>query len=168
MSTIDLKNKTILVTGAAGFIGSNLVKRIYEEVPSATVIGIDNMNTYYDVALKEFRLNELDKYSTFTFVNGNIADKALITDLFEKYKPAVVVNLAAQAGVRYSITNPDAYVESNLVGFFNILEACRHSYDNGQTGVPVFMVQTKRFRTVQMIRWITPYLCMQPPRNLMS
>lgn len=137
MSTIDLKNKTILVTGAAGFIGSNLVKRIYEEVPSATVIGIDNMNTYYDVALKEFRLNELDKYSTFTFVNGNIADKALITDLFEKYKPAVVVNLAAQAGVRYSITNPDAYVESNLVGFFNILEACRHSYDNGQTGVPL-------------------------------
>ena len=135
MSTIDLKNKTILVTGAAGFIGSNLVKRIYEEVPSATVIGIDNMNTYYDVALKEFRLNELDKYSTFTFVNGNIADKALITDLFEKYKPAVVVNLAAQAGVRYSITNPDAYVESNLVGFFNILEACRHSYDNGQRGV---------------------------------
>ena len=135
MSTIDLKNKTILVTGAAGVIGSNLVKRIYEEVPSDTVIGIDNKNTYNDVALKEFRLNELDKYSTFTFVNGNIADKALITDLFEKYKPAVVVNLAAQAGVRYSITNPDAYVESNLVGFFNILEACRHSYDNGQTGV---------------------------------
>ena len=135
MSTIDLKNKTILVTGAAGFIGSNLVKRIYEEVPSATVIGIDNMNAYYDVALKEFRLNELAKYPTFTFVKGNIADKALITELFEKYKPAVVVNLAAQAGVRYSITNPDAYVESNLVGFFNILEACRHSYDDGQTGV---------------------------------
>ncbi len=106
MSTIDLKNKTILVTGAAGFIGSNLVKRIYEEVPSATVIGIDNMNTYYDVALKEFRLNELDKYSTFTFVNGNIADKALITDLFEKYKPAVVVNLAAQAGVSQSLCKP--------------------------------------------------------------
>lgn len=135
MSTVNLENKTILVTGAAGFIGSNLVKRIYEEVPSATVIGIDNMNAYYDVALKEFRLNELAKYSTFTFVKGNIADKALITDLFEKYKPAVVVNLAAQAGVRYSITNPDAYVESNLVGFFNILEACRHSYDDGQTGV---------------------------------
>lgn len=176
MSTIDLKNKTILVTGAAGFIGSNLVKRIYEEVPSATVIGIDNMNTYYDVALKEFRLNELDKYSTFTFVNGNIADKALITDLFEKYKPAVVVNLAAQAGVRYSITNPDAYVESNLVGFFNILEACRilMTTDRQEWSIwcmlllPVFMVQTKRFRTVQMIRWITPYLCMQPPRNLMS
>lgn len=126
MSTVNLENKTILVTGAAGFIGSNLVKRIYEEVPSATVIGIDNMNTYYDVALKEFRLNELAKYPTFTFVKGNIADKALITELFEKYKPSVVVNLAAQAGVRYSITNPDAYVESNLVGFFNILEACRH------------------------------------------
>lgn len=135
MSTVNLENKTILVTGAAGFIGSNLVKRIYEEVPSATVIGIDNMNVYYDVALKEFRLNELAKYPTFTFVKGNIADKELITDLFEKYKPAVVVNLAAQAGVRYSITNPDAYVESNLVGFFNILEACRHSYDDGQTGV---------------------------------
>ena len=126
MSTVSLENKTILVTGAAGFIGSNLVKRIYQEVPSATVIGIDNMNAYYDVALKEFRLNELAKYPTFTFVKGNIADKALITELFEKYKLAVVVNLAAQAGVRYSITNPDAYVESNLVGFFNILEACRH------------------------------------------
>ena len=135
MSIVNLQNKTILVTGAAGFIGSNLVKRIYEEVPSATVIGIDNMNTYYDVALKEFRLKELAKYSTFTFVKGNIADKELITDIFEKYKPSIVVNLAAQAGVRYSITNPDAYVESNLVGFFNILEACRHSYDNGQTGV---------------------------------
>ena len=126
MSTVTLDNKTILVTGAAGFIGSNLVKRIYQEAPSATVIGIDNMNAYYDVALKEFRLNELAKYSTFTSVKGNIADKELITELFEKYKPSVVVNLAAQAGVRYSITNPDAYVESNLVGFFNILEACRH------------------------------------------
>ena len=135
MSIVNLENKTILVTGAAGFIGSNLVKRIYQEAPSATVIGIDNMNAYYDVALKEFRLNELAKYPTFTFVKGNIADKALITDLFEKYKPAVVVNLAAQAGVRYSITNPDAYVESNLVGFFNILEACRHSYDDGANGV---------------------------------
>ena len=126
MSTVTLDKKTILVTGAAGFIGSNLVKRIYQEAPSATVIGIDNMNAYYDVALKEFRLNELAKYPTFTFVKGNIADKELITELFEKYKPSVVVNLAAQAGVRYSITNPDAYVESNLVGFFNILEACRH------------------------------------------
>lgn len=127
MSAVNLENKTILVTGAAGFIGSNLVKRIYQETSSATVIGIDNMNTYYDVALKEFRLEELTKYSSFIFVKGNIADKALITDVFEKYRPSVVVNLAAQAGVRYSITNPDAYVESNLVGFFNILEACRHN-----------------------------------------
>lgn len=135
MSIISLENKTILVTGAAGFIGSNLVKRIYHESPSATIIGIDNMNDYYDVTLKEFRLKELTKYSTFTFIKGNIADKELLTKLFEKYKPSIVVNLAAQAGVRYSITNPDAYVESNLVGFFNIIEACRHSYDNGQTGV---------------------------------
>ena len=126
MSEINLKNKTILITGAAGFIGSNLVKRIYQENSSATIIGIDNMNAYYDVALKEFHVKELVKYPRFTFVKGNIADKALITELFEKYKPSVVVNLAAQAGVRYSITNPDAYVESNLVGFFNILEACRH------------------------------------------
>lgn len=126
MSQIDLNNKTIFVTGAAGFIGSNLVKRIYSEVSSATVIGIDNMNAYYDVALKDFRLKELEQYSTFTFVKGSIADKELINELFEKYKPSIVVNLAAQAGVRYSITNPDAYIESNLVGFFNILEACRN------------------------------------------
>ena len=135
MSVIGLENKTILVTGAAGFIGSNLVKRIYKEVPSAKVVGIDNMNSYYDVSLKEFRLKELEEYSDFTFVKGNIADKELINNLFDEYKPSIVVNLAAQAGVRYSITNPDAYVESNLVGFFNILEACRHSYDNGQSGV---------------------------------
>lgn len=126
MSEVDLENKTILVTGAAGFIGSNLVKRIYKETPNVAVIGIDNMNAYYDVALKDFRLKKLEQYSTFTFVKGNIADKILINELFEKYKPSIVVNLAAQAGVRYSITNPDAYIESNLVGFFNILEACRN------------------------------------------
>lgn len=135
MSAIALENKTILVTGAAGFIGSNLVKRICEEVPSAKVVGIDSVNDYYDVALKEFRLNELSKYESFTFIKGNIANKELITEIFTKYKPAVVVNLAAQAGVRYSITNPDAYVEANLIGFYNILEACRHSYDDGETGV---------------------------------
>lgn len=127
MQSVQLEQKTILVTGAAGFIGANLVKRICQEVPSATVIGIDNMNAYYDVALKEFRLQELMAYPAFTFVKGNIADKTLITGLFQEYKPDVVVNLAAQAGVRYSITNPDAYMESNLIGFFNILEACRHN-----------------------------------------
>lgn len=115
MSAIALENKTILVTGAAGFIGSNLVKRICEEVPSAKVVGIDSVNDYYDVALKEFRLNELSKYESFTFIKGNIANKELITEIFTKYKPAVVVNLAAQAGVRYSITNPDAETGKMLV-----------------------------------------------------
>ena len=116
----------ILVTGAAGFIGSNLVKKIYKELPEVQVIGIDNMNDYYDVRLKEQRLKELEQYSTFTFVKGNIADKALINEVFDTYQPQIVVNLAAQAGVRYSITNPDAYIEANLIGFYNILEACRH------------------------------------------
>lgn len=135
MSKVELKGKTILVTGAAGFIGSNLVKRLYNDVEDVTVIGIDNMNDYYDVRLKEARLEELSAHPSFVFAKSNIADKAIITEIFEKYKPQVVVNLAAQAGVRYSITNPDAYIESNLIGFYNILEACRHSYDNGATGV---------------------------------
>lgn len=126
MSKVNLEKKTILVTGAAGFIGANLVRRICEESPSSTVIGIDSLNDYYDVTLKEYRLKELEKYPSFVFIRGNIADKPLIFEIFEKYRPAVAVNLAAQAGVRYSITNPDAYVESNLIGFFNILEACRH------------------------------------------
>lgn len=134
MSCVDLKGKTILVTGAAGFIGSNLVKRLYADVENVTVIGIDNMNDYYDVRLKEARLVELSAHPSFIFVKGSIADKAIITEIFDKYKPQVVVNLAAQAGVRYSITNPNAYIESNLIGFYNILEACRHSYDGGQTG----------------------------------
>ena len=126
MSKVNLEKKTILVTGAAGFIGANLVRRICEESPSSMVIGIDSLNDYYDVTLKEYRLKELEKYPSFLFIRGNIADKPLMFEIFEKYRPAVAVNLAAQAGVRYSITNPDAYVESNLIGFFNILEACRH------------------------------------------
>ena len=123
---VDLKGKPILVTGAAGFIGANLCKRLLQDVPGAHVIGLDSVNDYYDVRLKEYRLSELSTYPNFTFIKGNLADKALIGSLFEQYHPQIVVNLAAQAGVRYSITNPDAYIESNLVGFYNILEACRH------------------------------------------
>jgi len=130
MEKISLDNKVIFVTGAAGFIGSNLVKRLFKDVKGATVVGIDNMNDYYDVALKEYRLGELStsvpEGTTWTFVKGDIADRAAIDGIFETYKPQVVVNLAAQAGVRYSITNPDAYIQSNMIGFYNILEACRH------------------------------------------
>jgi len=125
----------ILVTGAAGFIGSNLVKAIFERYDSPVVVGIDNMNDYYDVRLKEERLNALKQYPDFVFIKGNIADKSLIDSIFDEYKPEIVVNLAAQAGVRYSITNPDAYIESNLIGFYNILEACRHSYASYEGGV---------------------------------
>lgn len=135
MSSVDLRGKTILVTGAAGFIGSNLVKRLYVDVPDVTVIGIDNMNDYYDVRLKEARLSELSVHPSFVFVKGSIADKELVNKVFNEYRPQVVVNLAAQAGVRYSIINPDAYIESNLIGFYNILEACRHAYDEGHTPV---------------------------------
>ena len=124
---VSLKGKTILVTGAAGFIGANLVRRLYEMAEGITVVGLDSMNDYYDVSLKEYRLQELSKFDTFTFIRGNLADRALIDRIFAEHKPAIVVNLAAQAGVRYSITNPDAYIESNLIGFYNILEACRHN-----------------------------------------
>ena len=140
MERIDLNGKTILVTGGAGFIGSNLIKRLFKDVTGSTIINIDNLNDYYDVRLKEYRLKELKDKSeklkvNYHFVKGDIADKALIDGLFEKYHFDVVVNLAAQAGVRYSITNPDAYIQSNMIGFYNILEACRHSrdgIDNGQ------------------------------------
>ena len=127
MEKIDLSQKTILVTGVAGFIGSNLVKELYNRFSGIKVIGFDSVNDYYDVNLKEYRLTELKNFKNFTFIKGNIADKALVEKVFEEYKPEIVVNLAAQAGVRYSITNPDAYLESNLIGFFNILEACRHN-----------------------------------------
>ena len=168
---VTLEGKTILVTGAAGFIGSNLVLELLRTVSPVHIIGIDNMNDYYDVSIKEYRLKQIemlaedverwgqknqgtpdsgvtpgiseterseelsDSDSVWTFIQGSIADKALISDIFAKYQPAIVVNLAAQAGVRYSITNPDAYIEANLIGFYNILEACRHSYDDGKSGV---------------------------------
>ena len=126
----------VLVTGAAGFIGSNLCMRLLEEQLDTLVVGLDNLNTYYDVNIKQWRLEQLTKFGNrFVFVKGNIADKALVDKLFDEYQPRIVVNLAAQAGVRYSITNPGAYIESNLIGFYNILEACRHSYDEGREGV---------------------------------
>ena len=134
-SNVNLTGKTVLVTGVAGFIGSNLAKRLLKDYSNIKVIGIDNMNDYYDVRLKEERLKELSNKTSFIFVKGDIADKETINGLFETYKPQIVVNLAAQAGVRYSISHPDSYIASNLIGFYNILEACRHSYDGGKIGV---------------------------------
>lgn len=136
-----MDNKSVLITGAAGFIGANLVKEILKTDDKISVIGVDNLNDYYDVSIKEYRLMEISnianetKKSTWKFIKGNISDKKLIDSIFEDYMPDIVVNLAAQAGVRYSISNPDAYIESNLIGFYNILEACRHSYDEGRKGV---------------------------------
>lgn len=141
MQNIELNGKTVLVTGAAGFIGNNLVCELLRTVQSIHVVGIDIMSDYNPVEMKEYRLRlieeEVQKHpdSSWTFIKGDIADAALIQDVFHTYRPSVVVNLAAQAGVRYSITNPDTYIQSNLIGFYNILEACRHSYDNGKTGV---------------------------------
>jgi nucleoside-diphosphate-sugar epimerase len=140
MNKISLSDKYVLITGAAGFIGANLVMRIMSEDPSCRIVGLDNLNDYYDVSIKEYRLEQIGKTAensgaSWEFVKGSIADKALVNELFDKYPFSVVVNLAAQAGVRYSLINPDAYIETNIVGFYNIVEACRHSYDDGKTGV---------------------------------
>lgn len=141
MQQITIKNKTILVTGAAGFIGANLVLSLLKVCSPVNLIGIDNLNDYYDVNIKNYRLSQIEKVvdvhpeSIWTFIKGNIADKMTIDNIFKNYHPDIVVNLAAQAGVRYSITNPDVYIESNILGFYNILEACRHSYDDRNTGV---------------------------------
>lgn len=141
MQHIDLNNKTIFITGSAGFIGSNLVLELLSTLSPIRIIGLDNINDYYDVRIKEWRLKEIEKCinnyprSTYKFVKGDLADKSTIEQIFKQYSPDIVVNLAAQAGVRYSITNPDAYIQSNIIGFYNILEACRHSYENNAKGV---------------------------------
>lgn len=136
---IDLKSKKVLITGVAGFIGSNLAKKLLSLYPYIKIIGIDSITDYYDTQLKYDRLTELESYPNFTFIKGNIADKSLIDSIFKNYSPQIVINLAAQAGVRYSIINPDAYIESNILGFYNLLEACRHSYDNQAIGVEHFV-----------------------------
>ena len=163
VKNIILEDKTVLVTGSAGFIGSNLVIELLRTQPYIRIIGIDNMNDYYDVSIKEWRLEQIEKVagecsdSGWMFIKGNIADKDLIYKLFDKYKPSVVVNLAAQAGVRYSITNPDAYIESNIIGFYNILEACRHSYDNGNIGVEhlVYASSSSVYGSNEKVRYST-------------
>lgn len=126
MQKVELERKTIFITGVAGFIGSNLAQRLLKEIKDIKIVGLDNMNDYYDVRLKEYRLEKLSDNKNFFFVKGNLADKDTVNSIFEDYKPQIVVNLGAQAGVRYSITNPDAYIEANLIGFYNILEGCRN------------------------------------------
>lgn len=148
---IELAGKTILITGAAGFISANLAKRVLHDDESVNVVGLDNMNAYYDVRLKEDRLKELEQYPNFTFVKGDLADKPFIDSLFEQHDFAVVMNLGAQAGVRYSITNPDAYVQSNLIGFYNILEACRH-LPGGTPGIRIELVRVWRQQEGTVLR----------------
>lgn len=136
---ISLKNKTVLITGVAGFIGSGLALALLKRESTIKIIGIDSITDYYDVVIKEERLKKLSQYGNFKFLKGNIANSETLEQIFNTFSPNVVVNLAAQAGVRYSITNPDAYIESNIIGFYNLLEACRHSYDNGKKGVEHFV-----------------------------
>lgn len=141
MQKVDLTNKNVFITGGIGFIGANLILELLRTVEPINIVTVDSRSDYYDVGIKDWRLEEIKKEaakhpaSSFTFIHGDIADKTVIDSVFEKYSPSIVVNLAAQAGVRYSITNPDAYIQSNLIGFYHILEACRHSYDEGKTGV---------------------------------
>ena len=170
---ITLNGKTVLVTGVAGFIGSNLAKRLLTDYADLRVVGIDSITDYYDVTLKYDRLKGLEEFGDrFVFIHDSIANREIIIRLFDEYKPSIVVNLAAQAGVRYSITNPDAYVESNLIGFYNILEACRHSYDNGQTGVEHLVYASsssvygsnKKCPIRRMIKLIIRYRCMPRPK----
>lgn len=134
-TNISFTNKTVFITGVAGFIGSYLALELLKRYPTLRIVGIDSITDYYDTSLKEERLRKMEGNSNFRFYKGSIADKELVNRIFTEEKPNIVVNLAAQAGVRYSITNPDAYIESNLIGFYNLLEACRHSYDNGRQGV---------------------------------
>ena len=182
MNNIELKNKTILITGAAGFIGANLVMKLIKTGESMELIGLDNMNDYYDVSLKEYRLAEIEKLAAenpqikWNFVKGDLADKALIDKLFTDYMFDIVVNLAAQAGVRYSITNPDAYINSNIIGFYNILEACRHSYDDGAKGVEHLVYASsssvyggnKRCHFQPKIWWTTLFRSMLRRKRAMS
>ena len=174
MQKIELKGKTVLVTGAAGFIGSNLVIELFKTIEDINIVGIDNMNDYYDVAIKEWRLSEIEKMNgKWTFIKGDISDKSMIDELFIKYKPAVVVNLAAQAGVRYSITNPDAYIQSNLIGFYNILEALTITVKQVLNILYMpqarpYMEQIRKFLIALTIRLIIRSVCMLQQRRVMN
>ena len=190
MQHIELKNKTIFVTGSAGFIGSNLILELLKTQSPVNIIGLDNMNNYYDVSIKEWRLKEIEKClaqhndSTYKFYRGDLADKALIDQIFAEHKPHIVVNLAAQAGVRYSITNPDAYIQSNLIGFYNIIQPASKIFGNPAVilmtmdravwniwymPLPLlYMEQIKKFLTAQMIKWIIQFLYTLQQRKVMN